>query len=60
MNDKTKPIIKDNEFRCEKCGATFLSTNEPYLDFMIEYVKFCRHCGKEIDWNEYRSEQELS
>lgn len=57
MNDKTKPIIKDCIFCCGNCGANFFKTSpNPHLDFMMDYVKFCHHCGKEIDWNEYRSE----
>lgn len=61
MNDKTKPIIKDCIFCCENCGANFFKTSPNYhLDFMMNYVKFCHHCGKEIDWSEYRSKQELS
>lgn len=60
MNDKTKPVLIGEEFHCENCYATLLSNHEPYLDFMMDYVKFCHHCGKEIDWSEYRSKQELS
>ena len=64
MNDQEHNKIKPKidyigtvkEFVCGECEANFFSTNPVHLDAMMNYVRFCPHCGKEIDWSDYQFE----